>query len=94
MEIFFLIFPQVYDGRTLVVCPASLLVQWEREILTKVERNKLKVLVYHGDKRNNNLDEYKLSKYDIVLTTYGIVANEKKLCDAPKRNQDSRLFRV
>ncbi|XP_050373282.1 helicase-like transcription factor CHR28 isoform X2 [Argentina anserina] len=64
---------------TLVVCPASVLRQWARELDEKVaEEAKLSVLVYHGGSRTRNLEE--LAGYDVVLTTYAIVTNE-----CPKR---------
>lgn len=60
---------------TLVVCPASILRQWARELEDKVtEEAKLSVLIYHGGSRTRNPDE--LAKYDVVLTTYSIVTNE------------------
>ena len=60
---------------TLVVCPASVLRQWARELDEKVaEEAKLSVLVYHGGSRTRNPEE--LAGYDVVLTTYAIVTNE------------------
>ncbi|CAK9311503.1 unnamed protein product [Citrullus colocynthis] len=60
---------------TLVVCPASILRQWARELDDKVtEEAKLSVLIYHGGSRTRDPDE--LAKYDVVLTTYAIVTNE------------------
>ncbi|OMO98220.1 SNF2-related protein [Corchorus capsularis] len=60
---------------TLVVCPASVLRQWARELDDKVaEESKLSVLVYHGGNRTKDPSE--LAKYDVVLTTYSIVTNE------------------
>uniref|UniRef100_A0A6V7QZ65 Helicase-like transcription factor CHR28 n=1 Tax=Ananas comosus var. bracteatus TaxID=296719 RepID=A0A6V7QZ65_ANACO len=60
---------------TLVVCPASVLRQWARELEDKVtESAKLSVLVYHGGSRTKNPSD--LAKYDVVLTTYTIVTNE------------------
>ncbi|XP_042475511.1 helicase-like transcription factor CHR28 [Macadamia integrifolia] len=71
--------PAFYKGKpaagTLVVCPASVLRQWARELTDKVaESAKLKVLVYHGGARTKDPSE--LAKYDVVLTTYCIVTNE------------------
>ncbi|XP_057962777.1 helicase-like transcription factor CHR28 isoform X2 [Malania oleifera] len=60
---------------TLVVCPASVLRQWARELDEKVDdRAKLSILIYHGGNRTK--DPVKLAKYDVVLTTYSIVTNE------------------
>ncbi|KAG4984687.1 hypothetical protein JHK87_029436 [Glycine soja] len=59
---------------TLVVCPASVLRQWARELDEKVGDEKLSVLVYHGGSRTK--DPVELAKFDVVLTTYSIVTNE------------------
>ncbi|KAF5467585.1 hypothetical protein F2P56_011823 [Juglans regia] len=60
---------------TLVVCPASVLRQWARELDDKVaDEAKLSVLVYHGGSRTK--DPVELAKHDVVLTTYAIVTNE------------------
>lgn len=60
---------------TLVVCPASVLRQWARELDEKVaDEMKLSVLVYHGGNRTKNPLE--LAKYDVVVTTYAIVTIE------------------
>ncbi|KAI3472979.1 hypothetical protein Pfo_030030 [Paulownia fortunei] len=64
---------------TLIVCPASVLRQWARELDEKVtDEAKLSVLIYHGGNRTK--DPAALAKYDAVLTTYAIVTNE-----VPKR---------
>ncbi|TYH85048.1 hypothetical protein ES332_D02G238500v1 [Gossypium tomentosum] len=60
---------------TLVVCPASILRQWARELEDKVpEESKLSVLIYHGGSRTKDPSEF--AKYDVVLTTYSIITNE------------------
>ncbi|XP_014514431.1 helicase-like transcription factor CHR28 [Vigna radiata var. radiata] len=59
---------------TLVVCPASVMRQWARELDEKVGDEKLSVLVYHGGNRTK--DHVELAKFDVVLTTYSIVTNE------------------
>ncbi|GAA0163227.1 hypothetical protein LIER_19142 [Lithospermum erythrorhizon] len=60
---------------TLVVCPASILQQWHQELYDKVaEEARLTVLIYHGSTRTK--DPHELAKYDVVLTTYTIVAKE------------------
>ncbi|XP_073138962.1 helicase-like transcription factor CHR28 isoform X2 [Henckelia pumila] len=60
---------------TLIVCPASVLRQWARELHEKVtDKAKLSVLIYHGGNRTKS--PASLAKYDAVLTTYAIVSNE------------------
>ncbi|GAV62348.1 SNF2_N domain-containing protein/Helicase_C domain-containing protein/zf-C3HC4_2 domain-containing protein [Cephalotus follicularis] len=60
---------------TLIVCPASILRQWARELDDKIpDESKLSVVIYHGGNRTK--DPVELAKYDVVLTTYSIVANE------------------
>ncbi|KAE9618533.1 putative DNA helicase chromatin remodeling SNF2 family [Lupinus albus] len=59
---------------TLVVCPASVVRQWARELDEKVGNEKLSVLIYHGGSRTKYPDE--LATYDVVITTYAIVTNE------------------
>ncbi|XP_071090765.1 transcription termination factor 2-like [Haliotis cracherodii] len=59
---------------TLVVCPASLIYQWQKEIEKRTRPGLLKVEVYHGANRERNI--LKLAKNDVVLTTYNIVSKE------------------
>lgn len=60
---------------TLIVCPTSVLRQWDEELRNKVtSKASLSVLVYHGSNRTK--DPCELAKYDVVLTTYSIVSME------------------
>ncbi|KAH6832386.1 SNF2 domain-containing protein / helicase domain-containing protein / zinc finger protein-like protein [Perilla frutescens var. hirtella] len=60
---------------TLIVCPASVVRQWARELDEKVtDKAKLTVLIYHGGNRTK--DPAALAKYAVVITTYAIVTNE------------------
>ncbi|XP_032689169.1 transcription termination factor 2 [Odontomachus brunneus] len=68
--------PLRHAGGTLVVCPASLLSQWEKEVLDKCKQGSLSVQIYHGSNRENV--PTRLAKNDIVITTYNIVAREYK----------------
>ncbi|XP_034665895.1 transcription termination factor 2 [Drosophila subobscura] len=65
-----------HRGGTLVVCPASLLRQWEAEVESKVSRHRLTVCVHHGNNRETKAKH--LRTYDIVVTTYNIVGREHK----------------
>ncbi|KAF5684053.1 DNA repair RAD16 [Fusarium circinatum] len=59
----------------LIVAPVALLRQWEEEIATKTKpTHRLSVYIHHGKKAS--IDE--LLRYDVVLTTYGTVAQEFK----------------
>ncbi|KAI8408361.1 hypothetical protein FOFC_11303 [Fusarium oxysporum] len=63
------------DFTNLIVAPVALLRQWEEEIATKTKpTHRLSVYVHHGKKAS--IDE--LLRYDVVLTTYGTVAQELK----------------
>ncbi|NQX84166.1 MAG: DEAD/DEAH box helicase family protein, partial [Mycoplasmataceae bacterium] len=56
-------------SRTLIVVPKILLQQWKRTI--EANTNK-KVWLFHGEEAK--ISEEKLKRYDIVLTTYGMVS--------------------
>lgn len=63
-------------GGTLIICPATLMNQWNREIETRVKRGALDVCVFHGTKRPTSARQ--LAKFDVVITTYQIVVSEHK----------------
>ena len=63
------------DG-TLVVCPASLVGHWEQEVKKRLKPGTLKVLVYHGANRQQTARS--LSRFDLVITTYGTLSSEVK----------------
>ncbi|EAT42091.1 AAEL006331-PA [Aedes aegypti] len=65
-----------YAGGTLIICPASLMRQWEGEIKNRVARNSLAVNVYHGT--NRDMKPRHLAKYDVLITTYNIASRESK----------------
>ncbi|KAJ4890975.1 SNF2 domain-containing protein / helicase domain-containing protein / zinc finger protein-related [Raphanus sativus] len=81
------------SGGTLVVCPASVVKQWAKELDDKVSlEHKLSVLVYHGSKRTN--DPVELAKYDVVVTTYALVTNEVLQPSSSQRRFSGALGRV
>ncbi|BAZ50388.1 SNF2-related helicase [Nostoc sp. NIES-4103] len=62
---------------TLLVCPTSVLSNWEREV--KRFAPTLKVLQYHGDKRpkgKNFIETVK--KHDLVITSYSLIHRDVK----------------
>ncbi|EPY21262.1 DNA repair protein [Strigomonas culicis] len=55
--------------RTLVVVPASLLLQWKSEIESKIKKSRgISVYLYHGG--NKWVSSTELETYDFVITTY------------------------
>ncbi|KAH8725061.1 SNF2 family N-terminal domain-containing protein [Phaeosphaeriaceae sp. PMI808] len=68
---------------TLVIAPLALIKQWEAEIHDKITKSHaLKVLVHHGPSRTKSAD--KLKQYDVVITTYQVLASEHASCgDGP-----------
>lgn len=62
---------------TLVVAPVALMHQWKRELEKMVKpRHQLNVFVLHGQTRTTTWSA--LRAYDVVLTTYGLLASELK----------------
>ncbi|OXG23958.1 DNA repair protein Rad5 [Cryptococcus neoformans Tu259-1] len=59
---------------TLIVCPLSVLSNWEKQIRDHVAPSQLTFYTYHGAAKG--LTAKKLGGYDIVLTTYQTVAGE------------------
>ncbi|PIA13127.1 hypothetical protein COEREDRAFT_49822 [Coemansia reversa NRRL 1564] len=62
---------------TLVICPTVALLQWKAEI--EAATDALSVFVFHGDERDKlvakdrSIIKEELDKYDVLLTTYGVV---------------------
>lgn len=59
---------------TLIVTPLALIHQWVEEIKTKTEPNRLRILKHHGPNRTKNAKDF--YDYDIVVTTYQVVASD------------------
>ncbi|CDO71519.1 hypothetical protein BN946_scf184910.g18 [Trametes cinnabarina] len=61
-----------FAASTLVVCPVSLVSQWESEV--KKYTSGLRVIQHHGGNRTN--DPYELERAHIVVTSYSVVTSE------------------
>ena len=64
---------------TLIVAPVALMKQWEREIQQKLKpgrENCLTCYILHGSNRQTTWEH--LKTFDVVLTTFGTLANEVK----------------
>ncbi|XP_067157576.1 transcription termination factor 2 isoform X1 [Apteryx mantelli] len=59
---------------TLIICPASLIHHWKKEIDRHVGYGKLRVYLYHGPNRDKHAEA--ISAYDVVVTTYSILSKE------------------
>ncbi|XP_063069061.1 transcription termination factor 2 [Engraulis encrasicolus] len=59
---------------TLIICPASLVHHWKKEVERHVKSGRLTVYLYHGPNRHKNAKV--LAEYDIVVTTYSLVSKE------------------
>lgn len=88
--------------RTLVIVPASLMLQWKSEIQSKVEPSrKITVYLYHGD--NKWVSSTELETYDFVITTYetlthsaapGFIPGDDPRTFAFSRNEAGPLFQA
>lgn len=68
---------------TLVICPLVAVMQWMNEIARFTEEGSVRVLIYHGSKRDHCPKHF--SEYDFVITTYSIVeADYRKNTMPPK----------
>ncbi|MEL7038462.1 MAG: DEAD/DEAH box helicase [Cyanobacteria bacterium J06592_8] len=65
------------DAPVLLVCPTSVLGNWEREV--KRFSPTLKVVVHHGDKRKKGKTFTSFAqKYDLVITSYPLTFRDEK----------------
>ncbi|XP_010558921.2 PREDICTED: putative SWI/SNF-related matrix-associated actin-dependent regulator of chromatin subfamily A member 3-like 1 [Tarenaya hassleriana] len=78
----------VAEKTTLVVCPPSVFSAWVTQLEEHTVPGSLKVYMYHGGERTNDVNE--LKKYDIVLTTYSTLAVEEAREDSPAKKMEWR----
>ncbi|XP_054887593.1 transcription termination factor 2 isoform X2 [Poeciliopsis prolifica] len=75
---------------TLVICPASLIHHWKKEIERHVKTGRMSVYLYHGSSRERSARA--LADYDVVVTTYSLVSKEipvkKEDADNPGKDSD------
>ncbi|KAK4048336.1 hypothetical protein OIV83_004858 [Microbotryomycetes sp. JL201] len=63
-----------YDDMTLIVCPLSVLSNWDTQLRTHVGSKRMQWHIYHGEGRS--LSKKQLRQFDVVITTYQAVASE------------------
>ncbi|CAN1193201.1 DNA repair protein RAD5A [Linum perenne] len=61
-------------GGNLIICPMTLLGQWKAEIETHSDPGSLSLYTHYGQSRAK--DAKMLAQYDVVITTYGVLASE------------------
>uniref|UniRef100_A0A8C7PY90 Transcription termination factor 2 n=1 Tax=Oncorhynchus mykiss TaxID=8022 RepID=A0A8C7PY90_ONCMY len=73
---------------TLIICPASLVHHWKKEIERHVKSSRLSIYLYHGPNRQKNAKV--LAEHDVVVTTYSLVSKEIPVPkdDAEKPSKD------
>uniref|UniRef100_A0A4W5RZJ6 Transcription termination factor 2 n=1 Tax=Hucho hucho TaxID=62062 RepID=A0A4W5RZJ6_9TELE len=79
----------VVSQGTLIICPASLVHHWKKEIERHVKSSRLSIYLYHGPNRQKNAKV--LAEHDVVVTTYSLVSKEIPVQkeDAEKPSKDS-----
>jgi hypothetical protein len=63
------------DAKYLVVCPTTLMYNWENEI--KKFTPELTHFIHHGPKRSGNIKAF--DNYDVIITTYGTMRSDIKI---------------
>uniref|UniRef100_A0A8C7CAH8 Transcription termination factor 2 n=1 Tax=Oncorhynchus kisutch TaxID=8019 RepID=A0A8C7CAH8_ONCKI len=78
----------VVSQGTLIICPASLVHHWKKEIERHVKSSRLSIYLYHGPNRQKNAKV--LAEHDVVVTTYSLVSKEIPVPkdDAEKPSKD------
>ena len=62
------------------------MLQWNNEVDRRCSPGSLKMCLYHGANRERNAK--KLSKYDMVFTTYNIVSKELSFLSATDKGDE------
>jgi SNF2 family DNA or RNA helicase len=75
--------------KTLIIAPLALIQQWASEFGTKTASGNIKVLVHHGGDRTTNHRDF--DDYDVVVTTYQIVASDLAQSGPKKKRGRKRL---
>ena len=94
-----------FGSCTLIVCPVSVMSNWEVQIDSFVKRGVLNVRSYHGQDRHELLPLLQSGKIDVLIVSYSTLSSEfknaypeldKVKMDGPptKRTKQSTLFDV
>ena len=75
-------------GPTIIVVPVALVQQWGNELARKAPS--LKVCLFHGPRKQRPCDPIFIASFDVVVTSYGILASR----DVTASRQQRRLCRI
>ncbi|CAO3614644.1 unnamed protein product [Cunninghamella echinulata] len=74
--------------QTLIVAPLALINQWASEFKLKTIENCVNVLIHHGPQRTQDYREFE--PYDVVITTYQMVASDMPSISGKKRKKQKQ----
>ncbi|KAI0521262.1 SNF2 family N-terminal domain-containing protein [Xylaria bambusicola] len=67
------------EGPTLIVAPTGVLSNWEQQFKEHVKEDRVpRVLRCHGSSKYHQLNKSDLLQYDVVITSYGLLASQFK----------------
>ncbi|KAI0100563.1 SNF2 family N-terminal domain-containing protein [Nemania sp. FL0031] len=67
------------NGPTLIVAPTGVLSNWEQQFTEHVKVDRLpRVLRYHGSSKYHQFKKTDILQYDVVVTSYGVLASQFK----------------
>jgi SNF2 family DNA or RNA helicase len=90
--------PPIMNAKTtLLISPLSTISNWEEQIQAHVQQGALTSYLYHGPRREQ--DPKVLAEFDLVITTYNVIAHEysKHMKDRNKYAsplQQIKFFRI
>ncbi|KAI3331755.1 hypothetical protein HD806DRAFT_168708 [Xylariaceae sp. AK1471] len=65
------------NGPTLIVAPTGVLSNWEQQFVEHVKADRTpRVLRFHGSSKFHQFNKADILQYDVVITSYGMVANQ------------------
>ncbi|KAI0398989.1 SNF2 family N-terminal domain-containing protein [Xylaria palmicola] len=67
------------NGPTLIVAPTGVLSNWEQQFAEHVMANRVpRILRFHGSSKYHQFKKAELLQYDVVITSYGVLASQFK----------------
>ena len=76
---------QAARAGTLVICPVIALTQWKAELEKFTAPGTFTIATYHGANRAKEFPIDKLTKYDVILTTYQVLEADFRKMVSPNK---------